>query len=97
MIPNSNGINVNVIFNRITDQRQLSFSVYLPAKQVNFQIPTYLNLTGKYYLSVFAGSYGQTLQQVFTINPSFIGSLISRAPNPIQNASLGLRGNDLWL
>ncbi len=60
-------------------------------------IPTYLSLTGKYYLSIFAGSFGQTTLQVYTVNPSFIGTLISRAPNPIQNASLVLRGNDLWV
>jgi hypothetical protein len=85
------------MFTRITDQTQLTFSAYLPPKQINFTIPAYLNITGQYYLSIFPGYSGQTVPQHFIINPGFFGSITSRSPNPLQNASLLLLGNSLWV
>lgn len=54
-------------------------------------------MTGNYYLSVFVGRSGIAAANTFTISPSFIGSIVSRAPTAIKSASLNLIGNDLWL
>ena len=62
-----------------------------------FKISSFLNLTGQFYLSVFAGFSGVTTTNLFTVSPSFIGSLVSRPPSPVQTASLNLIDNNLWV
>jgi hypothetical protein len=54
-------------------------------------------MTGNYYLSVFVGRSGIAAANTFTISPSFIGSIVSRAPNAVRSASLNLVENNLWL
>jgi hypothetical protein len=73
------------------------FSSFLAPNVTDFTISTFLNLTGQFYLSVFAGSSGVTTTNLFTVNPSYIGSLVSRTPAPLQIANLNLIDNDLWV
>jgi len=75
----------------------MTFTSFLAPNVTNFAITTFLNLTGQFYLSVFAGSSGLTSTSLFTVNPSFIGSLVSRTPAPLQLANLNLIDNDLWV
>jgi hypothetical protein len=75
----------------------MTFTQYLAPNITEFNISIFLNLTGQFYLSVFAGFSGVTTANLFTVNPSFIGNLVSRPPSPVQSASLNLMGNNLWL
>lgn len=96
-IPNPSGTKVTIIFTRITDQKKLSFSQYLQPNTVKFNVIANLNLTGTYYLSIFAGTSGITSTKQYDIAPSFIGRITAASPNPIPEASLDLNGNDLVL
>jgi len=75
----------------------MTFSSFLAPNVTEFAISSFLNLTGQFYLSVFAGSSGITTTSLYTVNPSFIGSLVSRTPLPLQIANLNLIENDLWV
>jgi len=96
-VPNPNGLKINVIFTRVTDQKRLAFNQFLPANVTKFHVLTYLNLTGNYYLSIFLGQSGITNYKQYQIAPSFIGKIVSRSPNPLLEANLTLRGNDLYI
>ena len=94
---NTNGISINIIFSRVSDQKQMTFSQYLPPNKTDFSIPATLDLTGQFYLSVFSGFSGITSGNIYTVNPTFIKNVVSRSPSPIQSAALNLKGNDLWV
>lgn len=95
--PNPSGTTVSVIFTRVSDQLRLGFSQWVAANTSSFRILANLNMSGVYYLSVFAGSSGFTALQQYTIAPGFIGQIVSRPPTPLSNASINLINNDLWV
>ena len=43
-------------------------------------------MTGEFYLAVFAGGRGVAESKIFTINPGFIGSIVSRTPKRVKSA-----------
>lgn len=69
----------------------------MAANTSSFKILANLNVSGVYYLSVFAGGSGFTALQQYTIAPGFIGQIVSRPPTPLSNASINLINNDLWV
>lgn len=96
-VPNPAGVKVNVIFTRVSDQKRLAFSSYLPAGTVNFEILVSLTLSGNYYLSVFSGLQGSTSLSQYTVIPNFYGQTNAKPPVPLAEAALVLKDNDLWV
>lgn len=94
-IPNPTGTSVNIIFTRTTDSKKITFSQYLPSGIKQFKIPALLDQTGKYYLAIFPGFQGWATQDIYTVNPGFIGKIVSRTPNPVKSAELVFKGNEL--
>ena len=37
------------------------------------------------------------MTKIYTVNPGIIGSIVSRPPNPVKNAEIVLKGNDLYV
>jgi hypothetical protein len=96
-VPNPSGVRVNVIFARITDQRRMSFNTYLPPNTTEFEVLATLTMSGNYYISIFTGTQGSTSLIQYTVIPDFFGRITGKSPDPLNDAALELRGNDLWL
>jgi hypothetical protein len=47
-------------------------------------------MSGDFFLAIFSGLRGSALRQLFAVEDSFIGRVISRAPNTVKSASLSL-------
>jgi hypothetical protein len=54
-------------------------------------------MSGNYYLSIFPGNRGVTSRTQYKVDPSFIGAIVSRPPNPIHKTNLIIKNNDLYV
>lgn len=88
---------VSVVFTRVNDDFKMVFSKQLQPNQTVFDISTRLDTPGSYYLAVFPGLSGRSLQNIFTVHSPFQPISTMDPPQTPKSAKLALKGNDLWL